>query len=660
MCGIAGIVLDELDPRAAEWVTAMTQHLHHRGPDDGGAAAFGLGGRPVVTRALGPPGRAVEWEYLVGQAALGARRLAIVDLSPAGHQPMASDDGAVWLAFNGEIYNHAALREELTARGMAFRGRCDTEVFLSAYRAWGVDCFERLEGMWAAAIFDWREGRAVLARDRLGIKPLYVTRFEKGLAFASEIAALLTLPGAPREAGEPGLRDFLVRGLVDHTQETLFAGVHAFPPGCYAVLNLQRREGASASGILRRFWRLDLSPRDLPDAPKRVHDALASAVSSHLGGDVPVGTCLSGGIDSSSIVALLGRRTRESPGAWSQHAFTACLPGDALDETRFAEIAGRAAGSLQWHRVEPSAERLAAAMEPFVRHQGQPVGSASMYLQWEVMALAKQTGVKVLLDGQGGDELFCGYHGHVPPFLASLIRRGRIGAFLREYRAARRGLFADGGLREHIAAALLPPDWRDALRLRRDRATMDWLAPELFSVEEAPTLASALGWQDESGEATTGGGALEAELTRILLRESLPALLRYEDASSMAHSIEARVPFLDRGVLELAMQLPSALKIRDGVSKAVLRDAMRGLVPEEILSRRDKIGYGAPQAAWLRGALRDWWVDAVTSDSFFNRGCFRPIGVKALMERFDRGDDSAATPLWRMAMVETWARMHLD
>ncbi len=653
-------MLDELDPRAAEWVTAMTQRLHHRGPDDGGAVAFGLGGRPAVARALSAPGQAVEWEYLIAQAALGARRLAIVDLSPAGHQPMASDDCAVWLAFNGEIYNHAALREELTARGMAFRGRCDTEVFLAAYRAWGTDCFQRFEGMWAAAIFDWREGRAVLARDRLGIKPLFVARFEKGLAFASEIPALLTLPGAPREAGEPGLRDFLVRGLVDHTQETMFAGVFSFPPGCYAELNLQRREGASASGILRRYWRLDLSPRDFPDSPRRVHDALASAVESHLVGDVPVGTCLSGGIDSSSIVALLGQLGKNTPDAWSQHAFTACLPGRAMDETRYAEIASQAAGSLEWHRVEPSGERLAAVMDAFVRHQGQPVGSASMYLQWEVMGLAKQTGVKVLLDGQGGDELFCGYHGHVPPLLASLVRRGRIGAFLREYRAARRGLFADGRLRGHVVAALLPPGWRDSLRLRRDRAAMSWLAPELFTVDDATTLATALGWRDETGEPAAGGGALEAELARILLRESLPALLRYEDASSMAHSIEARVPFLDRGVMELAMQLPSALKIRDGVSKAVLRDAMRGLVPDEILSRRDKIGYGAPQAAWLRGALRDWWVDAVTSDSFFNRGCFRPIGVKALMERFDRGDDSAATPLWRMAMVETWARMFLD
>lgn len=660
MCGIAGVILDELDPRAADWVTAMTQRLHHRGPDDGGAAAFGLGGRPVVTRALGSPGQAVEWEYLIAQAALGARRLAIVDLSPAGHQPMASEDGAVWLVFNGEIYNHAALREDLTARGMTFRGRCDTEVFLAAYRAWGTGCFQHLEGMWAAAIFDWREGRAVLARDRLGIKPLFVTRFEKGLAFASEIPALLALPGAPREAGEPGLRDFLVRGLVDHAQETMFAGIYAFPPGCYTELNLQRREGASASGILRRYWRLDLSTRDLPDATQHVHDALASAVESHLVGDVPVGTCLSGGIDSSSIVALLGRRNRESPGAWSQHAFTACLPGHPMDETRFAERAGRAAGAIQWHRVEPSGERLATAMESFVQHQGQPVGSASMYLQWEVMGLAKQTGVKVLLDGQGGDELFCGYHGHVPPFLASLVRRGRFGTFLREYRAARRGLFSGGQLRGHVAAALLPPGWRDALRIRRDRAAMSWLAPELFSVDDAPTLASGLGWRDESGEAATGGGALEAELARILLRESLPALLRYEDASSMAHSIEARVPFLDRAMIELAMRLPATIKIRDGVSKAVLRDAMRGLVPEEILSRRDKIGYGAPQAEWLRGALRDWWVESITSDSFLNRGCFRPVGVKALMDRFERGDDSAATPLWRMAMVETWARMYLD
>ncbi len=663
MCGITGFVLDEIDPQAPDWLTEMTQRLFHRGPDDGGAVVFGLNATPTVQRHLGKPGEKVDWSFIPAKVGLGARRLAILDPSPAGRQPMSSPDGRVWLVYNGELYNHATLREELRTAGLPFAGHGDTEVFFAAYRHWGCACFERFEGMWAAAIIDWAAGRLVLSRDRLGIKPLYISRFDGGMAFASEIKSLLVLLGAGQGVNEARLRDFLCDGRVDHTGHTLFENIWPAPPGCYVELDLRARGAIHAGGAVRRYWRPQYGWIDPPDAGQEVKHLLTDSIRAHLQSDVPIGSCLSGGLDSSSVVSLAHRAREEASRAavhLTQHTFTAALPGHALDESAYARMVVESLPGLEGHVTLPSAERLVSDFSTLMWHQEQPFGSPSIYMQWEVMRLARETGVTVLLDGQGGDELFCGYEGYLPWYVAHLLRRGRLPRAWNEYRSASSIHFKSGGLFGHVVADMLSEATRRRWRLRHLLREQPWLVGDLFAADESAGLCETLDVRPAEESEPADAPRFARRCWDVLLRDSLPSLLRFEDRNSMAFSIEARVPFLHRPILELAMRIRPELKIHRGRLKHVLRETMRGLVPEAVLNRRDKIGFSAPTALWLRGGLRDWWQEALTSRSFLERGCFAPKGVLELIKRFDAGDDSAASPLWRLAVTEQWARQFLD
>lgn len=673
MCGIAGLIFDELDPRGGEWIARMTQAMHHRGPDDGGAVVFGLNGSPVTAKALGEPGEPVSWGYLPCHVALGARRLAIQDLSPAGHQPMSSADGHAWLVFNGEIYNHAALREELRARGANFRGHSDTEVLLNAYRAWGMECFARLEGMWGLAIVDWIARRVVLSRDRLGIKPLYLSRFERGLAFASEIKPLLGVSGAMRGVNEAALRDFLLAGRVDHDEATFFDGIYAAPPGCTIEYPLRRSSSTEFAAKAHRYWQPATGWASVDgeaSAAAAMREALASSVRGHLTGDVDVGSCLSGGIDSSAVVMLANQAAEQSSigSHWSQHTFTATLPGSPLDESRYAAMVQEAAPQLKGHSIAPTGEGLVENIDKLIEYQEQPFGSPSIYMQWEVMRLANQTGVKVLLDGQGGDELFCGYEGHWPPMLAHLLTHGRWISLASQFRQAPRAAYSRGSLAARTLAHALPPSVRERLSMRRQFKRQAWLDRDLAEAESPPDMWTSLRIAPPAPmRVLEEGPALSRHLWRIVLSESLPSLLRFEDRNSMAFSIEARVPMLDGVVVEMAMRTPPDLKLRDGQTKRVLRSALRGIVPDAILARTDKIGFAAPTLEWMRGPLRAWWSDLIASTSFRDRGCFDEKGIAELTRRFDANPispegerASTALDLWRVALVEAWARQFLD
>lgn len=658
------MLLNEINPAAPDWLTAMTQTLHHRGPDDGGAVVFGMNGSPAVTRVLGRPDEAVEWKYVPAKLALGARRLAIVDLSPAGHQPMSSPDGRVWLVYNGELYNHVELRTELVARGMPFVGHSDTEVFLAAYRAWGTDCFARFDGMWGAAIIDWAAGRLLLSRDRFGIKPLYVTKFALGLAFSSEIKPLLLLPGAARGVNEARLRDFLYDGRVDHTDDTLFEGIWSAPPGCWIELDVRGRGTMHAGGAVRRYWRPAHVWRDDPDAPQRIRQELTDSIRAHLQGDAPIGSCLSGGIDSSSIVTIL--HALRSDGALNatpltQHTFTASLPNSGVDEADFADAVVRACGDLRQHVVTPTPAGLLDAMPSLLYCQEQPFALPNVYMQWEIMRSARDAGLKVLLDGQGADEIFCGYEGYVPAYLAHLLGRFSLVTLLREWRAAKHLHFAQSSLLAGVMAAALPSKKRNAWRLRSNARKQPWLSQELLEAEQAAGMCSELEiTPPDSIEVPKDAPAAMGRLWELFRHDSLPSLLRFEDRNSMAFSIESRVPFLSSGMVEYAMALPISRKIRNGVLKSPLRDAMRQRVPESILDRTDKLGFSVPIVDWMKGGLRTWWGDLLASRSFADRGCFEAKRLNSVKARLESGDTFAARSIWRMALTEEWARAFLD
>jgi len=659
MCGIAGIILAQADRELARRAAGMTQTLIHRGPDDGGVAVFDRRGA-IETATLGDADDELPTLAMPAEAALGARRLAILDLSPRGHQPMASNDGRAWIVHNGEIYNHAELRAELGARGIIFGSATDTEVALYAWLTWGPDCFRRFDGMWAMAIYEPRLRRLTLSRDRFGIKPLYYTRWRGGLAFASEIKAILSLPDVERRVNAPRLVDFLCEGWIDHTDETMLEEIRALPSGCRLTVQLQESNDFEMRLDRDLGWdhsdvsvglRSQASGHNPPSSSLRSH--LDRAIRLHLRSDVPVGSCLSGGIDSSTIVTLLcmmQSSTGALPKTWSQHTFTAVLPGDPLDESRYADAVIAACPGLHDHRVAPAANGLLDQLPALLRAQEEPFGSPSIYMQWEVMRLAKSVGVRVLLDGQGGDELFCGYPGYFPALVAEHVKALRMSDAWRLMLNPRvQTFYAPSAMMRHTIAQLLPEKTREDIRRQSRRWRQGFITNDLLST--APDEEYA---RNEDRDASS---PFRCFWRRVLEHTSLPGLLHYEDRNSMAHSIEARVPLLSRDVAHFAMGLSPQAQLRDGWTKAVLRDAVRGIIPDTIVNRTDKIGFAAPTLRWMQGGLRTWWRDALSHAAVSRRGWARPAAVERLSSRIESGNPGAALIMWRLAIAHEWASM---
>ena len=531
MCGISGF-----NWRDEELVRVMNDALRHRGPDDEGV-------------------------YCDDLVSLGHRRLAILDLSAAGHQPMAYDDGRLQLVHNGEIYNFQELRTELEAAGHVFRSRTDTEVILAAYREWGESCVSRFSGMWAFCLYDRDRGVLFCSRDRFGIKPFYYFHRGDRFAFASEIKALRCHEGGFALNRRIAF-DYLVNDLVDHDRETFYEDIWKLAPGHVLVFDLRTGERRESSYYSHPAGRSD---------PAEFHARLDAAVQSHMVADVAVGSCLSGGIDSSSIVALA---TRERP---DFHTFSAEYGDDPGTYNERAHI-DRLADHLrvQRHFVEPSAEQFAEELETALDFQDEPMISSSPFAQYKVFELARRHATPVLLDGQGADEILWGYHSAQGIYLSTLWRGFRIGRLLR---------LAGAHLnRRSLPYCLYPgiPDWMIRRRYKR-KPLYRVLRPEMRAYPFfMPRLDSM------------------AEYTRAWTEETnLPQLLRYEDRNSMAHSIESRVPFLDHAFVEYVINLPDEAKIGPRGTKQVLREQMAPHLPASIAWRRDKIGFETPEQRWL-------------------------------------------------------------
>ncbi len=589
MCGIAGILSRE--PSAMDELAEMTRRIAHRGPDGEGFLYAGRTGPARLTH---------RWPYgegLVANLALSHRRLAIIDTSEGGFQPMSTPDRRLWIAYNGEIYNYLELRRELEALGERFRSDSDTEIVLRAFSLWGTRCFERFNGMWAIAIWDDHSKTLTLSRDRFGVKPLYWGGDAARLVFGSEIKALLA-PGLLRaRINWESVGAYLRLSLVDHSTQTFFDGISAFPPGHFAVVGLDAPSRIEPV----RFWSLepDRGAQSLSYTQAAAHFAelLESSVALRLRSDVPVGSCLSGGLDSSSIVCVVDRLRRAPADGRGEHAFHTFTAGNedaSVDERDFANVVNRATGCTS-HLTVPSCDGLLADLDRLVWHQDEPFTTASIYAQWCVMRAAREASVPVLLDGQGADECLCGYRKYYAFRLIGLLSAGRPGAAMREF-ASLLARGDSGLLRLRGAGRYLPR------RLRRAASpTTAMLRGALRDAHDGVRI--------DIGVASDIRSRQIADLTAF----SLPSLLRYEDRNSMAWSIESRVPFLDYRLVSFVLGLPDDYKLRGGRTKAVLRDAMAGTVPAAILDRRDKVGFETAQDRWMRGGLGESIRDRLVS-----------------------------------------------
>lgn len=592
----------------------------------------------------GPDGRGwLQFDTPVGPVALGHRRLAIIDVSRDGLQPVADPTGRYQLTYNGEIYNYRTLRRELEQQGIHFRTHTDTEVLLQALIVWGDAALPRLEGMFAFVLFDTQEQQLFAARDRFGIKPLYYAISADGIAFGSEIKQLLGLVPA-RGANVARVADFLLDGVSDHTSETMFADILQVRGG--ESLRVGLGQPIDPTQRPKRWYStsmpaaLDLEPAA---AAAQFRSLLMTSVHDHLRADVTVGSCLSGGLDSSAIVCLMAQMLGTDVDRL--RTVTACYTHSVADERPFAESVVAATGAAADY-IYPREEDVFSSLSELTWHQDEPFGSSSIFAQWSVFQEAARVGIKVMLDGQGADEQLAGYHGMFGLRMRELIANRQFGEALRIQWQRRQWHGAPFfPPLSQILRALGPSDGRTGL-------------PEWLSGDARAALAGR-----SSALATAAAGLGMAaprtvnDMCRLMVHASnLPMLLHWEDRNSMAHSVEARVPFLDHRLVEFSLGLPSSHKFVGGDTKRVLRDAMAGVLPEKVRLRRDKLGFATPEEIWLKGPLRGLAMDGVETALRQFPGLLEPVSTRAMAGAMLEGKLPFHFGLWRIISLGAWGK----
>lgn len=663
MCGIVGILSPP--PVESSVLCGMNDAICHRGPDDEGYVLFTqagptcLGGKDtpedvyIMDTNYRPHGRVHESEVVGCHLAFGHRRLSIVDLSPLGHQPMSYADGRYWITYNGEVYNHLELRAELEAAGYGFISHSDTEVILAAYDYWGEECLSRFNGMWAFALYDTKARRLFFARDRFGVKPLYYWVAPDGaLCFGSEIKQFTIYPGWKARVNGQRAYDFLAWGLTDHTDETLFEGVYQLRPGCSATIDVQTWQGQMASGRLpaRQWYILTVQPftGDFADAAEQFKDKFTASVKLRLRADVSVGSCLSGGLDSSSIVCVANQLLREQDAHSLQRTFSACAEVERFDERKWIDEVVRKA-SVDAHFVYPSLEKLFDESTLITWHQDEPYGSTSIYAQWNVFRLAAENGVKVMLDGQGADEQLAGYHGYFAPRLAGLLRKGEWLTLWHEMQMTKSqhgySMFL---LMAYMANVLLPQGVKDVLRrvAGRTHSSPAWLNMLALGAEPVDPFAKLGGYTN------TIQSLSMAQLTAT----NLQMLLHWEDRNSMAHSIESRVPFLDYRLVEFVLGLPDEYKLSCGITKRVQRAGMSGILPDMIRDRMDKLGFVTPEEVWVKQRTPDIFRAKLDRAIKSSHGILKPE-ANNMLEAMISGKQSFNFGIWRMISFGEWMEL---
>jgi len=596
MCGIAGIVKNDKSQVSLAELKVMTDVIKHRGPDG-------------------------EGHFVYDNVGFGHRRLAIIDLSQAGHQPMQKDD--LVITYNGEIYNYIELREELEGQSFVFTTKTDTEVILKAYQAWGEDCVQRFNGMWAFAIFDKNKDKIFLSRDRFGIKPLYYYENDESFFFGSEIGQLL-IQLNDCKVHKQVLFDFLYLGYLHHNEYTFFEDILSLNPGHNLVLDTQ-----NGTYKIEKYYQLIPNKKfellSFDDAVEQFRTTMDEAIALRLRSDVKVGTCLSGGMDSSYIAATASQQYREQSGDRFT-AITAKSIERKNDESHFAEMVVEAA-KLDWKITEPTKDDFLKAVDQVIEIQQEPFGSPSIIMAYFVMKKAKEEGCTVLLDGQGGDESLLGYERYYTAFINQ-----QPNIFKKISSALKIAKNSKLSLKDLLLYNIYFNN--ASIRAARQLKRHHYIKSPFKKYINKPLLR-------EIAKANKDIGTLqEYEITKIQMQK----LLKYEDRNSMHFSIETRVPFVDYKVVELAYSLPFSYKMHEGWSKYILRKAAKGRLPDEIVWRRNKFGFEAPTKTWLSD--KDDFLKKIKESAFIN--AFVDV------EKLDVTIDDLV--LWKLFNIAVWAQ----
>ena len=635
MCGIAGIIcLSGIDICELQ---AMSQSLHHRGPDDEGFCLIDRCGKiqpcSGVKGAQTPsaPGHILSFSNGNYIAGLAHCRLSIIDLSILGHQPMLWH-GRYLIVYNGEIYNYIEIRQELISKGYEFQTETDTEVVLAAYLEWGNACVNKFVGMWAFVIYDATDKIFFISRDRFAIKPFYYFISAHVFVFASEIKALFQSKLVKKELCQPRLYEYLNFGKLNDPSHTLFENIFEIPAGCNAVYNLSARRLQ-----IKQYYQItsNIDKITLSDslAISRYEALFAESVRIHMRSDVDVGFCLSGGLDSSAIVAFSALCSPLK----SLKTFTAAYRDSVVDESFYANKVINHFNGTNGFFIYPEADDLWAEMEQFLFFQDLPVSSTSVFAQWKVMQLAHSQGMKVLLDGQGADEVLGGYSYFPGIFLIELLMNCQFLSLIKESFLIKKNKSVN--IFNEIARAgyyFLPSNIQIALR-KNNRVGFSFLDSSFTNAYNyvAPFKDNRANY-------------LETSLSSI--KHGLVELLRYEDRNSMAFSIESRVPFLDHRLVEFSLSLENNKKLKNGWTKYILRKIIENKLPEGIVWRKDKKGFITPQGQWKKGLqhkLIQYLYD-IKWPAYFNRN-----KIEFFIES-ELSQNTHLSEFWKLIFIIKW------
>ena len=638
MCGITGLFCSSgINDLISAFQRANTV-AQHRGPDGRGFALFDTH-QGKDTRWLSYKS-SVEIPDMPGATlALGHRRLAIIDLSETGAQPMANEDDSLWITYNGEIYNYVELRVELERAGHIFRSQSDTEVIIHAYEEWGEGCVTNFNGIWAFAIADLKNRKLFCSRDRFGVKPFHYYSDGGHFVFGSEIKQLLCFPFLSRKVNEQIIYDFLAYAALDHCAETFFEGIHKLLQGHNLILDLN-----TGSVIIKPYYQPSMQLNNdisFQEAAQEFRRLFTDSVRLQLRSDVEVGSCLSGGLDSSSIVCLMNQHLKREGKNTIQRTFSSHFESEEANELEYMQEVIKAT-NVRADFTYPQADELLRDMERLVWSQEEPFGSTSIFAQWSVYKLVHEHGIKVMLDGQGADEQLAGYLGLSSYYFKELqAKRSFFQLIYERWKYAR-----------FQQEAWLPLISRYLVRNQPSLPPpTSWINPQLIKQYQmtSPYLANLqvipFGKKEH----------LNNVLYQLTFLGNLQQLLRYEDRNSMAFSVEARVPFLDHRLVEFIFSLPSEFKIRSGRTKRVLRDGMAGILPEKIRHRSGKLGFSTPERLWQRTALRPLIEQAINDENISHY--IVPKQAMLFLEQMERHNLHDFSP-WRWLNLSIWIKQY--